>query len=268
MPYFYTNASSETDTEFLKAVSQLQADTNENTFTKYTKETITEEQAVANLKLHQFNPNLIDSNGFIAMGFRPKLVHTVLNARRKNWHFYNAESFEKMYGLYPAEFEKIAPFISIPQENNFNKENSFTKNEFKKPTISKVELNSCDTTLLIQLPMIGSKLASNIIKYREMLGQFASIEQLKDVYGIQAETFELIKPYISVNTSGITKINLNEATYEELKKHPYMKGELLDKIMNLRKAKKYHFNSLSEIKEIELINDETFRKIAYYFEVR
>ncbi len=268
IPYFYSNKIPTTDTAFMNTVKNFQLDTlSANTYKTYTKEP-SEEEAVANLCPVNFNPNTIDSNGFIAMGMRPRLIHTILNARRKNWHFYNAQSFEKMYGLYAGEFKKLEPYISIPQEKNSFQHATTNEINTSKPIIANIELNSCDTTSLIQLPMIANKLANNIIKYRSLLGGYAYKEQLKEVFGVQETTYAAVEKYIHVNATAIKKININEADYNKLNSHPYLKGEIATAIANLRKQKNYHFDNLQQLREIELINEQTFRKIAYYLEVK
>ncbi len=58
---------------------------------------------------------------------------------------------------------------------------------------SSVDLNSCDTSDLAALPGIGPVLSVRIIRYRKLLGGFASVEQLKEVYGLSEETYDRIK---------------------------------------------------------------------------
>lgn len=213
-------------------------------------------EEAAKLTPFTFNPNTLDSSGFIRLGLRPRVVHTILNARRKGWTFYKPENFKKMYGLHEDEYKQLEPYISIPSPYG-------DKPKYEKKTLH-IELNSADTSQLVELPMIGSKLALNIVKYRETLGGFAKKEQIKEVFGISEETYKLIAPSLSVNSSNIKKLKLSEATYNDLNAHPYLRGELAKAIADWRKAKKYQINSLSELKEIELVSEEIFRKIAPY----
>jgi competence ComEA-like helix-hairpin-helix protein len=215
----------------------------------------------AKLTPFNFNPNTLDEAGFRKLGLRDKLIGTILNYRNKGGKFYNAESLKRIYGLHEDEFAQLEPYISIP--NNYS--NSF---EQKPKEIISVELNTADTSQLVKLKGIGSKLSMNIIKYREQLGGFANVNQLKEVYGISLETFDKIKGNCTVNISKIKKINLNEATYGELNAHPLLRGEIAKAIADFRKAKNYHIDQISQLKEIELINDEKFRKIAPYLSIQ
>jgi DNA uptake protein ComE-like DNA-binding protein len=44
-----------------------------------------------------------------------------------------------------------------------------------------VDINSADTSAFIALPGIGSKLAARIVNFRDKLGGFYSIEQVKNI---------------------------------------------------------------------------------------
>ncbi len=208
-----------------------------------------------------FDPNTLDEIGFKKLGLSDKLVSTILNFRNKGGHFYNKESLKRIYGLHEEEYAQLEPYISIPG----NHESKFGQ---KPKEIIVVELNSADTAQLVKLRGIGSKLSMNIVKYRSQLGGFAQVEQLKEVFGISAETYENIKGNCKINASLIHKLKLNEATYAELNAHPYLKGDLAKAIADLRKAKNYHIENLQQLKEIQLINEKIFRKIAPYLSIQ
>ncbi len=208
-----------------------------------------------------FDPNTLDEAGFKRLGLRDKLVSTLLNYRNKGGKFYNNESLKRIYGLHDDEYKQLESFIRI--------EGAFANNFEKKPhEIISVELNSADTSQLIRLRGIGSKLSMNIIRLREQLGGFASIEQIRDVYGISDETYAQIKPSLHINKSLIKTLNLNAATLYELNAHPYLRGEIARALVDYRKTHNYKIVDLNQIKEIPLINEELFRKIVPYLRIQ
>src|SRR5664280_2201728 len=95
------------------------------------------------------------------------------------------------------------------------KKNSYTRKFIPQKKVS-IDINSGDSATLVRLPGIGPVLSARIIKYRRLLGGFARIEQLKEVYGLPEETYELIKNRISADSTFISRININEAGYKEL----------------------------------------------------
>ncbi len=60
-----------------------------------------------------------------------------------------------------------------------------------------VNINSADANKLQELPGIGEAKAKAIIKYREEIGEFKTIEDLLNVEGIGNSLYEQIKAYIT-----------------------------------------------------------------------
>jgi len=128
-----------------------------------------------------------------------------------------------------------------------------------------IDLNTADTTELMKLRGIGSTFAKRIVKYREMLGGYYSIEQLKEVYGFDEEKYEMVKDEVYVNNETVMKMNLNKATAKELSNHVYIDWKLANAIVNHRF--KQPFTDVSQLKEVYLVNDTLFRKLAPYFTI-
>jgi len=100
-----------------------------------------------------------------------------------------------------------------------------------------IELNSADSSLLESLPGIGPVLSVRAIKYRELLGGFCSVNQMKEVYGLSEETFLLIEGRIRVDTLKIRKIDVNKADYGQLLRHPYLEKYDVTAILKYRELK-------------------------------
>lgn len=67
-----------------------------------------------------------------------------------------------------------------------------------KKNIGVVNINIASQTELESLPGIGPSLALKIIKYRNEVGKFSSVEDIKNVSGIGDSKFDDIKEYICV----------------------------------------------------------------------
>ena len=61
----------------------------------------------------------------------------------------------------------------------------------------KININDADELTLMRLPGVGQALAKRIIEYRNRLGSFSSIDELKDIKGIKSGLFEKIKDKIT-----------------------------------------------------------------------
>jgi DNA uptake protein ComE-like DNA-binding protein len=99
-----------------------------------------------------------------------------------------------------------------------------------------VELNQCDSAALDRLPGIGPVLSARIIKYRNLLGGYADKRQLLEVYGLPAETFELVSSRVTADTTLLIKININSCDYRELVRHPYLSPGEVSSILRYRES--------------------------------
>lgn len=61
-----------------------------------------------------------------------------------------------------------------------------------------VDLNSATVDELESLPGIGAVLAQRVIAYRQSVGRFLAVEDLRGVKGIGSKTFGRIKPWVTV----------------------------------------------------------------------
>jgi competence protein ComEA len=208
-----------------------------------------------------FNPNTLDENGFLKIGLNPKLIKTILNYRSKGGSFRKPDDFRKIWGLKKEDADILVPFITI--ENNHSNF-SYPSNQ-KNNTPKNLDVNSATIDEYKHLP-IPVNMAYKIFNYREKLGGFISIEQIKETYGLTDSLYQLILPYLKLNTSINNKLNINSATEVELSKHPYISFELAKAIVYYRN--KYgNFKTINDIKKIVFVTDATFKKIAPYLTV-
>jgi competence protein ComEA len=128
-------------------------------------------------------------------------------------------------------------------------------------------INNADTTQLKQIRGIGSKLSARIVKYRDRLGGFYSLEQLREVYGLQPEVIDSLNKYTFVAKAHTpARINLNTATIDELRTHPYMTSNLARAIVAYREQHG-RFESVEELKQIKIIKPEQYEKLKPYLGV-
>lgn len=217
-----------------------------------------------------FDPNTLTTEGWKKLGLRDKTIQTIQNYLSKGGHFKKPEDLQKIYGLPNAEYERLAPYIRIdalPDSKitatnvTLKPENQTAKNF--TPHYSTVDINTADTTTFIALPGIGSKLAARIVNFREKLGGFYSIEQLGETFGLPDSTFQKIKQYLRLENTTLRKININTATVDELKSHPYIKWSIANPIVAYRNEHG-SFSKLEDIKKVAAVSDEIYNKITPY----
>lgn len=134
---------------------------------------------------------------------------------------------------------------------------------YSKQTRQIIEINRSDSSTLMQLPGIGPVLSARIIKYRNLLGGYARVEQLKEVYGLPPETFELIKNRVSADSSFIVRININTADYWALSHIRYLEKYEISSILKYRQLKG-KIEGMTELVNNKLITREKSLKVAPY----
>jgi len=226
--------------------------------------------------LFNFDPNSISKDQWKQLGLRDKTIQTILNYLNKGGHFYKAEDLKKIYGLRENEYERLAPYISIVktqrpgQPDPPSQSQSYSKSQPQYPSksssVSAIEINTADKDAFIQLPGIGNSFATRIINFRDKLGGFYSVEQVKETYGLPDSTFQKIKPKLRADESLIKKININTATIEELKAHPYLRT-IANVIVNYRKEHGL-FTSIAEIKNTTVITEDIYAKVFHYLTIQ
>lgn len=105
----------------------------------------------------------------------------------------------------------------------------------KLPAGSTLELNTADTTDLQKIPGIGPTFSKRIVKYRNLLGGYADISQLAEVYGIDEEKYTALAPWFTVDPTRIRKLNVNRLPEDSLRHHPYIDYRQAKLIVRLRR---------------------------------
>ncbi len=132
----------------------------------------------------------------------------------------------------------------------------------------KIEVNAATQEDYEKLYGIGKVYAQRIITFRDKLGGFYSINQIKDVFGIEDSTFQKFKKNLIIKPVKIKKININTATFEELNANPYFFTTIAKQIIGYR-SKVKPFASIDDIKNLYFVKDhpEQFDKLAPYIEI-
>lgn len=222
--------------------------------------------------LFYFDPNTLPAEGFKKLGLRDKTIATILNYRSKGGKFRQPEDIKKIWGLFPDEAERLLPFIRIAEsitEEGYAKTNYQTNYKSYQSTsaeksreLASIEINGADTAAFISLPGIGSKLSQRIINFRDKLGGFYAVDQVGETFGLPDSVFKKIKPLLQIS-GDVKKININTATVDELKAHPYIKYHLANAIGQYR-LQHGDFKLLEDIKKIMIINEELYKKMLPY----
>ena len=208
-------------------------------------------QEVAELHPFPFNPNTITEEEWLQMGLTDRQVRNIMNYKAKGGKFYSKNDLGKLYTISEEEFAQLEPFIVLPEvsrsKNTKSSEQSgvstlrqaqgSTTAKSEKKAIPIVDLNTVDSVTLVELPQIGGYMASRILEFRDKLGGFVDLEQLRDVKGMDEARFTTIRPYIKIGEAETLKIDVNRADFKTLVHHPYLSYEQVKRIFNQREKR-------------------------------
>ncbi|MEO6549164.1 MAG: helix-hairpin-helix domain-containing protein [Ferruginibacter sp.] len=219
-------------------------------------------------EMFYFDPNLASASDWKRLGIRDKTVATIQNYLSKGGKFYKKEDIGKIWGLHQDEIQRLIPYVQIHTTSpaGFATEKPNEKKEYKKTAARAVDINTADTAAFITLPGIGSKLSQRIINFRDKLGGFYKIEQVGETFGLADSAFQKIKPLLIFGNYALRQININSASEDELKAHPYLRYALARAIVQYR-SQHGNYSDLTDIKKIMVITEEVFNKVAPYLTV-
>lgn len=211
--------------------------------------------------LFVFDPNTLDSTGFRKLGLSAKVVKGLMNWRRHGKKFYRKEDLKPLYNLTPEEYDRLAPYIVIAEtENRVAFHSSYPK---LPPLPATLDLNTTDSATLVRLNGIGPTLAHKIMERRKVLGGYLRHEQLMEIYKFSDSTLTLLKQKLFIRPEAVIRIPVNKATVEQLQQHPYIGEKTAKNIVLYRNALK-HFDNIQQLRQVPLMNEEIYRKIAPY----
>lgn len=217
--------------------------------------------------LQPFDPNTADSVLLRQLGLPVYIVRNILKYRAKGGVFRSPESFSRIYGLKEEVYQKLKPYITIAPLVSVSHVRTETFRQLKDtiPYIPKyeegtiVDLNKADTSILKRIPGIGSTLARMIVVYRQRLGGFYDVAQLQEVPHVRVE----LNKWFVVTPAGLHKIQVNSASLDKLRSHPYMDFYKAKAIMEYRR-KRGKIKGLSQLSMFEEFTEKDLKRLSPY----
>lgn len=237
-----------------------------------------------------FDPNTVDSLTLLAVGLRPWQVRSFLRYRNAGTIFREPMDIARVYCLDDDDIDRLLPKVRIAdkytkrrtkypirreayrEQNNTAETRPYKLEDLREKTgrpsseygtgkfksLTKVDLNTADTTLLKRIPGIGSNIARWIVQRREKLGGFHSVDQLMEVQYVSADMlkwFEL--------TTDANRRNLSEMTFSQMASFPYIGYEKAKAVSNYTRL--YGpFKDSDALKASNIFTEEELAKLLPY----
>ena len=221
--------------------------------------------------LFYFDPNTLSTEGWRRLGIKDRTIITIQRYLSKGGKFKKPEEIGRVWGLHENEVQRLIPYITIAPPANVvypERKNTVTRFPDKQTSvITRVDINTADTSVFIALPGIGSRLANRIINFRDKLGGFYKTEQVAETFALPDSTFQKIRSRLFIGNPAVKQININTASVDELKIHPYIRYNLSIALVQYR-AQHGNFSSPAGIKKIMMVTDEMYDKLLPYITVQ
>jgi len=208
-------------------------------------------------KIYPFNPNYITDYKGYTLGMTSEEINRLLEFRNQNKWINSTKQFKKVTKVSDSLLAILSPNFKFPEWVTNPKpysNSSFFYSE--KSYDQKIDLNTATAQQLQKVNGIGEKLSERIIKFRNKFqGGFIADIQLQDIYGLTPEVIEKVTNKFTVKTPRqVIKVNLNDATIEELVSIQHIDYELAYEIIDQRTLREgfKNFDELTKVKDFPI----------------
>ncbi len=176
-------------------------------------------------EIRPFEPFGIDTVGadyLVRIGFTERQARAVVRYRLAVGSIRDLRMLAACFVVGDSVAELLAPYALFPAGESGEE---------------LLELNGADSAALRGVIGIGEKTVAAILDYRRRLGGFHSVAQLSEVRGVTESNFERIVQQIYCDSCKIQKIDINFASPDKLRGHPYLPPATLRKLLSKRQLK-------------------------------
>lgn len=237
------------------------------------------------LHLQPFDPNTADSATLVHLGLKKWQVSNMLKYRAKNGRYRNPEDLKRMYGMTDSIYHALLPYIRIDtvavlqfrdslhrsQQEALNRDTMSLDTmpryiSHKRDTV--LNLRTADTTSLQMIRGIGTYRAKQIVRYREQLGGFVSVEQLREVKALQplfadSLSADSLLSHFVLDSVFVEPLRVNSMHLERLQRHPYLSFEQAKAIYELRR-RKIRLKSIEQLRVLDCLTEADLLRLQPY----
>ncbi|OUJ75377.1 ComEA family DNA-binding protein [Hymenobacter crusticola] len=239
---------------------------------------------VPQVPLAPFDPNSLTPLEWEARGLPHFVAERIVHFRDVVGGFKAKEQIRRTYGLPDSVYARLAPYMLLPDQlpprtarsypsserfaGKFTERPSFPTSKFaRKPAhLAIFDLNTADTTQLMQIRGIGRGISARIVAYRARLGGFVRAEQMAEIYSLRdaPDLIDSLRKYTFVKASfAPASLDVNTASFDELQSHPYM-GKRLARVVVAFRQQHGPFKQPDDLRQIRILDEATFEKLKPY----
>ncbi|MEM6344058.1 MAG: helix-hairpin-helix domain-containing protein [Bacteroidota bacterium] len=236
---------------------------------------------------HQYSPPCIEINQAAQAswdslpGIGAKLSQRIIKYRQKRGGFTQVTDLQGVYGLREKTYQKIQAHLWMekaivlrPQLKTYptklKAKPTYQKTSYRSRSLQQytiVDLNQADSTQLEALPGIGPKLASRILKYRQILEYYYHVDQLRAVYGLSEENFQRMRPYLTaIRPPSADRASINTASRWQIQRLAFWDKPLADSLLIARRQLG-RFDQWEEVSQLSFVPHRGLEELMVYFKL-
>ena len=222
-------------------------------------------------KIYPFNPNFISDYKGYKLGMSVSEIDRLLAFRKQNKYVNSPEEFQAVTKVSDSLLNAISPYFKFPDwvknKKEFKEYKKYPNAAFaKKEKIVIIDINQATQEDLIKIYGIGEAISLRILKMKESLGGFVSMEQMKDVWGLSPEVIENLNSHFKVSAlPDVKKVDINNASIKELSQFPYFNYQIARQIVTFR-SMNGDFKNVDDLTKIKGLSIEKANIIALYLD--
>ena len=229
-------------------------------------------------QVYLFNPNFITDYKGYKLGMSIEEIDRLMAFRKENKYVNSPEEFQQVTKISDSLLQVLSPFFKFPdwiknkKEFVNNKEDNKEYKKYPEKTFTKKEkivlmdINQATQEDLVKIYGVGEAISLRILKQKEILGGFVSMEQLNEVWGLSPEVlYELNNHFKIYSLPNFKKIAINDISLKELAQFPYFKYALAKQIITYR-SMNGDFKNIEDLSKIKGFPVEKAKIISLYLE--
>ena len=196
-------------------------------------------------------------------------IDRLLAFRKENKYVNSIKEFQAVTQVSDSLLNAISPYFKFPDwvKNNkeFKKDSPYSNLAFvKKGKLVVIDINQATKEDLIKINGIGEGISMRILRFKESLGGFVSMNQMNDIWGLSPEVIDKLNTNFKVSgQSDIKKIDINKASIKELSQFPYFNYPIAKQIVTFR-SMNGDFKNVDDLTKIKGLSIEKANIIALY----
>ena len=222
-------------------------------------------------KIYPFNPNFITDYKGYKLGMSVSEIDRLLAFRKENKYVNSPKEFQAVTKVSDSLLNAISPYFKFPDwvtnKKEFKDYKKYPNTVFaKKEKIVIIDINQASQEDLIKIYGIGEAISLRILKFKESLGGFVSMEQMKDVWGLSPEVIDNLNSHFKVSVlPNFKKIDINNASIKDLSEFPYFKYPISKNIVTYR-SMNGDIKNIEDLTKIKGMSIDKANIIALYLD--